>query len=431
VSKRWYPLLFALLLGAAPWPSTGPAATLDDFFTWSSVEKAYPDPQRAKSIQENTLTLSSGDEYNDNVNEKARKQADFVNSVSANGGYNHQSSRLKVMGSLDGSYNYYSMGNRANEFRGGGQASVSLAVVPNSIFLEGQDSFRQVFSSLVQGQTNSSDSSRGQTTQNSATFTAYATPHLGDRLALKVGVDLTSIMYNSTETTNKQGYGAFIQSAYDLTPKLQLTAETEANHESTSHGGQQWTIVAGGFMWEYTDGGTLQAKAGPRFTSYEDGGSELDPFWNVRLSQTIRRMSLSIDSSSFYVENPSSSYTSKSRKIGATVGWKNDRTSLQFRGTYSILDGGGLASTNQTSVNLTASHELTPRLSMRMSATEELSDQSGYSHTRLYADGSLIYQLAEKWSVEGYYRWKLSDSSSGGNDNYTVNKVGLQLRKSF
>jgi len=43
----------------------------------------------------------------------------------------------------------------------------------------------------------------------------------------------------------------------------------------------------------------------------------------------------------------------------------------------------------------------------------------------------LTYDLGKDFSLEGYYRWKVAESTQGVNNNYTVNIVGLSLKKTF
>lgn len=411
-------------------PLTAGAQTSTEPFTPSEVEKSLVTVFDPKATQENTLSLSAGQEFNDNVNEKSKARSDWVSIVNALGNYSHQSSRLKFSANLDGSYNIYALGNRTNELKGSGQIKATVAVVPELVFLEGDEQFRQVFSNLTSGETNTTDSSRGQVTQNTGVIRAYVTPHFNDRLALKFGTTYTSIIYDSTES-NKQYYGVFLQSVYDLLPRFKLTAETEAKRMESQNGGLQKLLCSGGFIWEYGPDGVLQAKGGPRFNQYDGGESHLDLYWNAVLSQGFGRYTITLDTSSIDAENPSSEYSTRTSKAGASLAWKGERATLQARGEYSFLNGQDTTNTEQVNASLTGIYELTPRLTFKASGSRNLSLQTASTKTRWYADASLTYALGERYSLECYYRWKLSQASGGGDDDYTVNRIGLTVKRTF
>jgi len=424
--------LFVAVLLLLLAPLAAGAQTNTSNVTSSQLEKPL-DPgsaATATSPPASSLTLGASEEHNDNVNEESQGQSDWVSMFTVVGNYSHQSSRLSLEGVVDGSYNIYALGNHSDEFKGFGRAKATVAIVPGLLILEGQDQIRQVFSNLTEGESTSDDSSRGQVFQNTGIARMYLTPRLSDRFTLKFGGDYTSVVYDSTET-NKQYYGIFLFGAYDLHPRLSLTAESEANHMESQLGDMEKFLCSGGFVWNYSSDGSLQAKAGPRFSRYSDGSSDVNIFWSALATQKLGRYIAALDSSSLYTENPSTTYATRTSKIGATFTRTGDRSKVEARGEYSILNGQDTQQTEQATLKLSGNYELTPRLLVKASGARTLNLQTSSSNTRWYADVSLEYSLAERYTVGCYYKWKLSDASAGGDANYVVNRMGVTIKRTF
>jgi hypothetical protein len=379
---------------------------------------------------DHNITLGLGEEYNTNVNETPHPLHDWVSVASASGGVTYEASRLFVTGAIDGSYNFYALGNRDPEFKGNGKAKATLTVLPETLFLEGEDSFQQVYKNLNQGQTNPTDSNSNQTNQNTVTGRIYVTPRLADRLMLKVGAEVNAIIYNSTEL-NKQIYVVFADAGYDLTTQLQLLLGAEGKRQEPWSGGYDRIIVSGGFKWDYATEGELTAKAGPRFTRYNVGDFVVDPYWDAKLVHTFGKMKLTADSSSLYRENPGTKFTTKTVTAGAAAEWQQDRLGISASARYSYLTGKDQSDSKQVSLGISASYDLLPRLVLKVGGYRESSLSSGDDLVRWYANGSLTYEMTDKFFLEGYYKWKLSGSNKGHNENYDVNIVGLRIRRTF
>ncbi|GFK93894.1 hypothetical protein NNJEOMEG_01732 [Fundidesulfovibrio magnetotacticus] len=387
-------------------------------------------PDALCSTLKHELRLGAGEEYNSNVNEKPKAQHDFSSVISAVGSANLESTYLTASAKIDGTYNIYALGNRADEFKGTAQVKGTGNIIKEFLFLEGEGQFQQVFSNLARGETNPTDSTRNQVNQNTVTGRIYVTPRLTDRLSLKAGFQYTAIIYNQPER-NKQGCNVFALSNYELTPNLSLILEGDGGRQDSQTGWFERVVLGGGFLWTYSQDGSIQIKVGPRFTRYDQGDFTTDIYWDARLVHSFKKLQLTADTSSKYVENPSSRYTSRQNSAGASLAWTEDRLTLQAKASYSTLSGKGTQNSEQVSLGLSASYELTPRLKLKASGTRELSTTDSGSLTRWYADLSGTYDLGHDFSLEGYCKFKFSDSSASSSNNYTVNIVGLRLKKQF
>jgi len=385
-----------------------------------------------------SVSVGVGEEYNDNVNERPDAKADWVSKATVNGKINYVGPRVEGNASVDGSYNLYALGNRTNEFKGGAQAKLKVEAVKDLIYIEGEDKLSQVYSSITRGETNETDSNRQQVFQNESKALVYITPHITERLALKAGYEFRAWTYlnNQPETTNgfgrnKWNHRLFAGATYDLTPTIALTMDADASRQEPQESGFTRTMINAGFKWQYSENGIFTAKAGPRFTHYDNGTTSARPYWEGRLTHTFGRIAVSAETSSLYEQNPSADYDALRNSVGGSVGYRFDRGSLEARARYSFVTGEDTQNSNQLSLSIVGTYELTPSLAAKVSGTREFSLTSSRSLTRWYVNGSLQYELGRGFSVEGYYRWKLSEASQGVNDNYFVNIVGLQFRKTF
>lgn len=393
---------------------------------------------------EYSMTVGVGEEYNSNVNDKNNGQSDWVSKATAVGAFKYGGVRLAVDGKVDGSFNIYALGHRNDEFKGSGQLNSKLTVSEQLFFVEANASFQQVYQNLIRGETNPTDSTRNQVNQYTTTGRAYLTPHFSDRLAVRIGYEFTAYVYGNPQGlgtansssgsgtgTNKVVHSVFASTVYDLTPVCQVTLDANALKQFSQNGGLERAYVALGGRWQFSEDGSIFAKAGPRYSKYDNGASSLNPFVDAAITQKFGRFSTSATVSSMYTENPSATYSSLKNTVGASIAWEAERLSLQARGSYSLTDGEDTQRSNQFSLGITAKYALTPRLALSAGGARETTQTSNSFQVRWYANGSIIYDLGKDFSLEGYYRWKVSESTQGVNNNYTVNIVGLSLRKTF
>lgn len=393
---------------------------------------------------EYSMTLGVGEEYNSNVNDKNNGQADLVSKATAVGAFKYQASRLAVDGKIDGSFNIYALGHRNDEFKGSGQLNSKLTVSEELFFVEANGSFQQVYSNLIRGETNPTDSTRSQVNQYTTIGKVYLTPHLADRLAVKIGYDFTAYIYGDPQGTgtsnsatgndtgtNKVVHSVYATTVYELTPVFQVTLDANALKQYSQKGGLERAYVNGGFRWQFSEEGYVYAKAGPRYSKYDNGASSLNPFVDAAISQKFGRFTTTASLSSMYTENPSATYSSLKNTAGMVLAWDAERLSLQARGSYSLTDGEDTQRSNQFSLGITAKYNLTSRLAISAGGAREATQTSNSFQVRWYANGGLTYDLGKDFSLEGYYRWKVAESTQGVNNNYTVNIVGLSLKKTF
>lgn len=393
---------------------------------------------------EYSMTLGVGEEYNSNVNDTNNGKSDWISKMTAVGSFNYSGPRVSVGGAINGSYNVYALGNRNDEFKGGANLNAKVALADELLFVEANGNFQQVYQNLIRGETNPTDSTRGQVNQYTTTGKVYFTPHFSDRLSVRIGYDCTAYLYGddqgtrstttltgASSTTNKFIHVLYLSTAYELTPVFQITFDANALKNDSSNGSTDQAYVNAGFKWQYSEDGMMYAKVGPRISKYSNGASTLNPYVDASISQRFGRLSATASLGSQYAENPASTYPSLQNRVGMELAWNAERLSLQARGSYSLTDGEDTQKSNQLALGLTAMYKLTPRLAVSAGASTNTTQTSNSFQVRWYANGGLTYELGKNFSLEGYYRWKISGATQGANTNNSVSIVGLSLRKTF
>lgn len=393
---------------------------------------------------EYSMSLGVGEEYNSNVNEKANAQPDWVSKATAVGKVKYQSARIEADGEIDGSFNIYALGNRNDEFKGNALANAKVALVEELLFVEAHGTFRQVYNNLIRGETNPTDSTQSQVDQYVTSGRAYITPRLSDRLSSMIGYEFIGYFYgdgsntstnvNSTSSgsaKNKISNGVFANFIYELTPLWQLTLDASTLRQDSRSGGLQRSYVNAGFKWQYSADGYISAKVGPRYSVYDNGTSSLNPYVDAVWSHTLNRFTAKAILSSLYTDNPVATYSTLKKTAGLSLDWEGEKLTLQAKASLTNTDGEDTRDSDQLALGLTARYEITPRLIFKAGASRNSTVTSSYTQVRWYANGGLEYSLGKDFSLEGYYRWKIYDSSQGSSLNYNVNIVGLSLKKTF
>lgn len=395
---------------------------------------------------EYSVTLGVGEEFNTNVNERPNAKSDWVSRATAVGKASYESARVELGGEVDGSFNIYALGHRNDEFKGTAQVNSKVEVAEEFFFVEARGTFKQVYNNLIRGDTNPTDSTRSQVDQYTTSGMAYITPHFSDRLSSMIGYQFVGYFYgdgsNSTTNSNtdpstsgnaksKINNAVFARFSYELTPLWQLTLDAQTLRQDSRSGGLQRTYVNAGFKWQYSEDGFISAKVGPRYSTYDNGASSLNPFVDAVWSHTHNRFTAKATLSSMYTENPVATYSSLQKSAGLSLDWKGEKLSLQGKASVSNTDGEDTRDSDQLALGVTARYELSPRLTLKAGASRNATLTSSYTQVRWYANGSLEYSLGKDFSLEGYYRWKIYDSSQSSALSYNVNIVGLSLKKTF
>lgn len=393
---------------------------------------------------EYSMTIGVGEEYNTNVNERPNGQPDWVSRATAVGKARYESARIELSGEVDGSFNIYALGHRNDEFKGSAQVDSKVEVAEELFFVEARGSFQQVYNNLIRGDTNPTDSTRSQVDQYRTIGRAYITPHFSDRLSSMIGYEFSGYFYGDGSNTrtnvdstsygsakNKISNGVFANFAYELTPKWQLFLEANALRQDSRSGGLQRMYVNTGFKWQYSEDGFISAKVGPRYSAYDNGTTSLNPYVDAIWSHTLNRFTAKATLSSLYTENPVATYSTLKKTAGFSLDWEGEKLKLQAKASLSNTDGEDTRDSDQLALGLTARYEITPRLTLKAGASRNSTVTSSYTQVRWYANGGLEYSLGKDFSLEGYYRWKIYDTSQSSALSYNVNIVGLSLKKTF
>lgn len=405
-----------------------------------------------------TGSITVGEEYNDNVNDTAKKKGDFISTVSPTLNFAYTGSRVRANIDYSGTLRIYDTGQRTNETLNNLAATASADVVENLLVIDASDTNSMVFSNATQGTPNSSDSTRNQVNQNAYSAGATLTPHLNDRTTLGMGYRFTGTAYTSGDGINKYDQMGFLNLLYELTPKLEIGANANVDRQTADQGssnnfagltgnnpGTVTRYTATGLArYTYGEGCNIFIQGGAMDSVYDIGGSDLLPTWSAGWNHLFGKTGISLLTSGGYVNNPNTIYNSFQSTYSATVYHEFSRARVAATASYNDYTGKDTGHSKDVSAYLNLTYDVTPRLgaSVSLGLVNTISSSNSFaarnsnldSGERLYGSVQLSYALPKDFSAQMYYRNKTSlagNGSSNSNNNYNSNIVGISLTKTF
>ena len=404
----------------------------------------------APGLAETTFkaSISASEEYNDNVNDTSKPRADFITAVSPNLTYDYQSNRVKAAIAYQGDFRKYAYGQRQDEILTTLNASASVVAVENLLVVDASDSNQMVFANAAQGTPTAADSTRTQVNQNSASAQVTLTPRINDRTQAKIGYRTSATLYGNDSGVNKNNQQVFADISHQLTPSIETGANVTADRQTSVKGDLTRFNATAVINYTYGDGCYVFARGGAVDTHYDMGTNTVLPTWSAGLTHSLGKTTLNLASSGDYADNPSSIYNSFRSTYSASVSHEFTRSRVTANVSYSDYSGQGTQSSQMLSTNVSLSYDLTPRLGLTLSGSQDFNGTNLNSPNRMYGTAELNYELPKDFAVRFYYRHKasfsssqspnpfnansgLGTSSSPNTNAYSTNIVGVSLSKSF
>jgi hypothetical protein len=375
--------------------------------------------------------VTAGQEYNDNVNETSHPKHDFISIVSAGAQINYHTSRIEASIDYQGDLRKYDNGQRQDELLHNLEAKAAVQAIENLLVVDVSDSNHMVFNNATQGPTQAADSTANMVNQNILSAGATLTPHFADRTQTKFGYQVTTALYDSSSAVNKFTQTVFADVLHELTPKMEIGANVQAQHQDTTKQDLSRFIASVVGRYTYGESCFIFGRIGAVETVYDNGNNSLLPTWSAGITHTLGRTVLTLESQGDYVDNPSTANNSFRALYSATISYAFERAKLTGNVSYADYSGEGTAHTEDFTTTAQVEYELTQRLSALVSASRVNSASSSGDTTRLYGTAELRYQFPKDITAKLYYRHKTNDSNSLSSSSYQVNIVGLSLTKTF
>lgn len=380
-------------------------------------------------------SLAVSEEYTDNVFEsQSNKRADYITRVLPGLAMTYKAPFWDWNLDYNFDYRYYAKGSRKDDNTHEINAKGLLKIVDDRLFLEVSDVYRRV-SLDVTRDTTSESLFVNQTDQNTGIVSPYLVLHPGSRMTVKTGYRYVNTWYNDPRATSKQDHVAFINNSYEFSPKFFLTADYSFSREDASQYGLDRHQPSIGPRYEYADKSFIFAQGGVIITHYDSRHSEnVSPAWSAGITHTFDTMTANLATTVQYSDDPLGLSTLETDYTASFVKTLN-RGRVTVRGSYSEFKDttADVLRNKRYSGGFASQYDLLQNLQGTLGLTYEYyTDERLAAFTRKYfVDSGLTYTAGHEISVGLTYRYIDYSSPKIVSDNYRVNRIILEVRKTF
>lgn len=377
-------------------------------------------------------SLGVSEEYNDNTREERHGEGDFVTSVKPSVGYRREGSRTLVEADYRGVWSHYAANTRDQEFNHDARGRVLVEAWEDFLFFDVSDTYRMVNRDTTRGEVIEEDSTINQVQQNVFSLSTYVTPRLGTRGAVKTGYAYSNVWYED-EGETKNIHTVFADLTYELTLRAMLLSGYSYTRQLADDGDLDRHVGYVGARYQYAPESSVFIKVGPRYTRYaERDSSSTTLFWDAGWTHDFGHVRLDVLSGVKVEDDPDSGDTYDKRFGTVRLTKEFQRTTLGLFATREEYEQeGDDDTTRRTYAGVTASHELSARLTCLASIARDLQRETDEDRIRWYGSLILKYALAEDLAAEAWYRYKDASNSGDDDDEYSVHRIGVQLTKRF
>lgn len=379
-------------------------------------------------------SLAVSEEFTDNVFEaRTVRVTDYITRLMPGLVMTYDASALTAHINYLFDFRHYVKNSRENETTHALNAKGHLTVIEDFMHLDVSDEYQRVSLDATRDVTSES-LFYSQSDRNIVTVAPYLTFRLTERIPLKLGYRFIDTRYISSAAIDKTDHVVFADLAYELSKRFSLTANYTFSRELSVLDNYSQHHALGGFRYEYTDKSFLFAQAGNTWTSFDSGRNISVIAWNTGVTHAFDTVTATVTSGVKYNEDPLRNIMKESF-VSASIEKLLGRGSLSFSPSYSVFDptDTGSIKTKKYGATVRGQYELTPYLKGNLAfVAEKYEQQTMESYTRrIQVDSSLGYLLARELTVllthiyTGYYSPEIVA------DNWHVNRVMIELKKTF
>jgi len=390
-------------------------------------------------------SLAVNEEYTDNVFEtNLNKRSDYITRLLPGLAFKYKAPLWDWDLNYNFDYRIYARKSRGDESTHLANGKALVKLVDEKLFLEASDTYQKVSLDVTRDTTGES-LFVNQSDQNIATVSPYLVLHPTLRLTMKSGYRYINTWYRDPAAISKQDHVGFIENSYELSPKLFLTGSYTFTREIATGSS---TLVTGktfsnnlyrheaylGPRYEYADKSFIFAQGGVIITKYDSRQESVNPSWNAGLTHTFDTLTATLATGVTYSNDPlgvSTLETSYSASLSKTM----QRGTLSLQGSYSEFTDttADKLKIKRYSGGFTSGYEVIDSLHANLGLTYEYyQDVQLNGITRKYfVDSGLNYSFGKDLSAGLSYKYIYYSSGQILGDNKRVNRVILDVKKSF
>jgi len=396
------------------------------------VMLACTDARAAESSFTPSITVS--EEYTDNVFASTDRQSDFITRLLPGIAAAYKAPLWDWNLGYTFDYRYYARNSRSADTSNTINANGLVRIIDEKLFLQLSDFYKQVSLDVTRDTTN--DSINGnQTDQNIGTVSPYLVLRPISNLLLKTGYRYINTWYKDPTAVSKQDHQGFIDVSYDVSPKIIFTTNYTFTNEIPETGNSFYRHeVLAGPRYEYADKSFIFAQGGVTATDYSNGNHTLDPAWKAGITHSVDTFVAVAAAGTSYTDDPTGNSTfSTNYTLSLTKNTSQGYVTL--RGSYiKYADAETEQTTTKTySAGINSSLEVLPDIKVNLGFTyENYHDVEIASYTdKYFVDSGISWLLGKNLNLGLYYKFIDYSSAETAADNYQINRVILEVRKTF
>jgi hypothetical protein len=448
--KRWS--LKTSLLSAIRYP-------LSALFLYAAFSLCSLSPATAHASDFSILpSIAASEEYTDNVFQtQTDKKTDFITHLTPGLAFQYRAPfwDWDLAYLLD--YRYYARNSQGGQFSHNLNTKGNLRVIENFLFLDVNDTYQKV-SLDVNRDTTASSTFVNQADQNILTVAPHIEFHPSANFLVKSGYHYTRESYmnassvnNSLTPFNNEEHGAFIATAYELSPNTTITTNFACAHVDTGQSNNQVNtgqalsynqlLPTLAIRYEYAAKSFISLEGGYSWFLYDHGHSESYPYWNAGITHSFDHIVVALNTLVKFNTDPLQGSTEE-QDVSARLEKTMNRGSMGLFATYSEFRNNqqDLLDSRNYQIGANIKHELTEKVTGHIDLTGEKvniknNNNINYDITapyQFYIGAGLAYTLVNNLTLALDYSYTTYRQSIGSSTNNTeINRVILGLSKSF
>jgi hypothetical protein len=375
-------------------------------------------------------SITVSEEYNDNVFETNVKTTDYITRFMPGIAFAYSAPFWEWNLAYNYDYRYYAKNSRNGDDTHNLNTTGLVRLIDDFLLLDINDTYSRVSLDISRDRTQESLIAN-QSDSNNFTASPYLQFHPVKQATIKTGYRYTNVYFDDTSGIDRRDHVGFIDAAYELSPKWTLNANHTYTHENSRAGYDRHTSYIGG-RYAYSERSFINAQGGYTINDLKNGEDSNKPYWNAGITHYFDHTSIVFSTAVQYPIDPLSG-TTRETDYTLAVNRELARGAVGLNVSYSEFSGTEIDVEKRYGAGITARHELAENLvgSLTCSVDKyEHRDTNSYSR-RILLTPSLSYTLPHEFTIGLNYTFIDSYSPVTLTDRYQVNRVSLELRKSF
>ena len=379
-------------------------------------------------------SVAVSEEYTDNVfDSSTNRMSDFITHALPGLVMSYKAPAFNGDISYLFDYRNYARKSRGDEIAHALSAKGQLIAVKDLLFLDVTDDFHRVSLDITRDVTRES-LFFSQSDRNVVSAAPYLMLRPTDRMQVKVGYRFIDTRYFDSPAIDKTDHIGSLDASYELMKHFSLTASYSYTRELSAIDNFNQHYALGGFRYEYTDTSFVFAQAGNSWTTYESGSSVNSMLWNVGVTHVFDTVTASLTTGVKFNEDPLRNILQETF-VTALLEKRLKYGSLSLMPSYSeyVLTKTDILQTKRYGATTRGQYEFNSDLNATLAFTAEKFEQPllGSYTRRFVLDSGLSYLLAKQLTLTFSYIYADYSSPEIAADNRHVNRVVVEIKKTF